>query len=85
MAIETVSDVLNTRGEIYAVLPDGTRLKTRKRMITAMRDAVYHLKGWGKLAAGVKITASDSVVIGLFCDEAFPAGYTLRGKFVVKA
>jgi hypothetical protein len=57
------------------ISPEGKPLPWRKNSGTALRDAVYVLKGWGPHSAGqVKLTI-DTRVAGVFADDVAAAGW----------
>jgi len=74
----SISDIKKARGVYRSIRPDGSKLPPRRRLATAMRDAVYDHRGLGVAQGGVRVTLSIDTAILMYPD-AVDAGYRLVG------
>lgn len=74
----SISDIKKARGVYQSIRPDGSKLPARRRLATAMRDAVHDHRNLGIAQGGVKVTLSIDTAI-LMYPGAVDAGYRLIG------
>lgn len=67
-----------TKSFYRAVSPDGRPQKWRRSELWALRDAVYHVKGWGKRGDNGVTISCDTHVAQNYLDEVMAAGWTFE-------